>query len=258
VTSVAWGLWEPAGRYAEVSRRQGLPPLDPEAALAALGEILDRDEPAVTVADVDWEVFAPLFTLARPSSLLKGVPTAARALEGARETAEGDGAAELRRELAGRPEAERVGRLEELVRTHVAIVLRYGGSDVVEADRPFRDLGFDSIAAVELRNRLRAATGMSLSSTAAFDHPTPRALAVHLAAGLLPEEQDPAQDRLTDLETALSALTADDPRRAGLVNRLRALVWKYGELSEDAGPEGDLTTATADEMFALLDQELGS
>ncbi|MFJ1991459.1 type I polyketide synthase [Streptomyces asiaticus] len=274
--SIAWGLWDlpyggaaadaTATSHTERSRRQGLPPLDPRPALTALRQVLDHDDPGVTVADVAWERFAPLFTLARPRRLFDGVPAARQAIEAARGPAEDSGtdeASALRRELAALPEDERVERLLALVRAHVAAVLHYPAPEAVEPDRPFKELGFDSIAAVELRNRLRAATGLSLPTTVVFDYPTPRTLAGHLLTEVDPGEADaahPASGHLDELEAALAGLPAGDPRRAGLVNRLQALVWKYTataqEADEPAG-EQDLTAATADEVFALIDRELG-
>ncbi|MEU8878021.1 type I polyketide synthase [Streptomyces javensis] len=274
--SIAWGLWDlPYGgeaadatttSHTERSRRQGLSPLDPGPALTALRQALDHDDPGVTIADVVWERFAPLFTLARPSRLFDDVPAARQAIETARGPAEdtrADEASALRRELAALPEDERVERLLALVRAHVAAVLRYPAPEAVEPDRPFKELGFDSIAAVELRNRLRATTGLSLPTTVVFDYPTPRTLAGHLLTEVDPGEAGaahPASGHLDELEAALAGLPTGDPRRAGLVNRLQALVWKYTataqEADEPAG-ERDLTAATADEVFALIDRELG-
>ncbi|MFD0448045.1 beta-ketoacyl reductase [Streptomyces indonesiensis] len=174
--------------------------------------MLDHDDPGVTVADVAWERFAPLFTLARPSRLFHGVPAARQAIEAARGPAEDTGtdeAAALRRELAALPEDERVERLLALVRAHVAAVLHYPAPEAVEPDRPFKELGFDSIAAVELRNRLRAATGLSLPTTVVFDYPTPRTLAGHLLTEVDPGEADaahPASGHLDELEAALAGL----------------------------------------------------
>ncbi|MFE9063833.1 type I polyketide synthase [Streptomyces violaceusniger] len=274
--SIAWGLWDlpyggdttdgPVAAHTERSRRQGLSPLDPRPALTALRQVLDHDDPRVTIADVEWERFAPLFTLARPSRLLDDIPAARRAIEAARGAAEDTGtdeASALRRELGPLAEDERVERLLALVRAHVAAVLHYPAPEAVEPDRPFKELGFDSIAAVELRNRLRATTGLSLPTTVVFDYPTPRALAGHLLAEVDPGETGAAQPlsgHLDELEAALAGLPTGDPRRAGLVNRLQALVWKYTATEQEAGgpaDEQDLTAATADEVFALIDRELG-
>ncbi|MEU8827595.1 type I polyketide synthase [Streptomyces sp. NPDC048636] len=284
--SLAWGLWDLAddgdtggdsggegqgealGVHTERSRRQGLTPLDPRLALTALRQALDHGDPALAIADVGWERFVSLFTLARASRLFDGVPAARQAVETGLDPADGVGSAEasaLRQEVAALPEDERTGRLLALVRAHVAAVLHYPSPGAVEPDRPFKELGFDSIAAVELRNRLRAATGLSLPTTVVFDYPTPDALAGYLLAHVLPEESatdHPALGHVEGLESALAALPAGDPRRAGLVNRLQALLWKYTGTADEATGEAadgdDLTAATADEMFALIDRELGA
>ncbi|WP_455681621.1 type I polyketide synthase [Streptomyces hygroscopicus] len=270
--SIAWGLWDlPYGdgapaAHTERFRRQGLSPLDPRPALTALRQELDHDDPGVTIADVAWERFAPLFTLARPSRLFDGVPAARQAIEAARKPAPDTGAeqaAALRRELAALAGDEREERLLTLVRAHVAAVLRHPAPEAVEPDRPFKELGFDSIAAVELRNRLRASTGLSLPTTVVFDHPTPRSLADRLLADVGPGESAtalPVSGHIDEVEAALAGLPAGDPRRAGLVNRLQALVWKYTAGVDGPGEradERDLAAATADEVFALIDRELG-
>ncbi|QKW53947.1 type I polyketide synthase [Streptomyces buecherae] len=279
VTSVTWGLWDLAApgaaagsspeidQHTERLRRQGLTPLDPGLATAALGRLLDHDDPHLAVADVAWDRFAPLFTMARPSALLDGVPQARRALDAAREPdagAPGDGAAALREELTALPAPDRTERLLTVVRAQVASVLHYPSPDAVDPDRPFKELGFDSIAAVELRNRLRGATGLTLSTTLVFDYPTPSTLTEYLLTQLLPADADqahPALGRIDEVEAALAELPASDPRRTGLVNRLQALLWKYSATATDATPQAtadeDLAGATADEVFALID-ELGA
>ncbi|MFI0822784.1 type I polyketide synthase [Streptomyces sp. NPDC021098] len=278
--SIAWGLWDlpdgadteqsggdtphPLAPHTERSRRQGLSPLNPRWALNALRQVLDHDDPQMTIADVTWERFAPLFTLARTSRLFDTVPTARHAIEAAQERADGetglDGAGALREELAALDEDERAGRLLALVRGHVAAVLHYPAPEAVDPGRPFKELGFDSIAAVELRNRLRAATGLSLPTTVVFDYPTPETLAGYLLAQLAPEESataHPGVGHLDALEAALAGMAAEDPRRAGLVNRLQGILWKYNE-GTPADEQQDLAAATADEVFALIDRELGT
>ncbi|HEU5469843.1 MAG TPA: SDR family NAD(P)-dependent oxidoreductase [Actinophytocola sp.] len=179
-TSISWGMWADAGMAArggadEYLRRRGLLPMRPELAVAALGAAVDRGETCVTVADLDWERFAAAFTSGRPSPLLGELPEVALALaETAAETAaDGPG---LAAELAGVAAAERAHLVLELVRRQTAAVLGYPDVAAVEADRPFKDLGLDSLTAVEVRNRVAGAAGVRLPVTLLFDYPTPRAV----------------------------------------------------------------------------------
>ncbi|WP_338900155.1 SDR family NAD(P)-dependent oxidoreductase [Streptomyces sp. TG1A-60] len=198
--SVAWGPWAEAGMATrgeaeEFLRRRGLAALAPELAIAALAQAVDRGESCVTVADVDWERFAPAFTSSRPSPLLADLPEATRALTG-NEPAADTGSALVRR-LTAAPAAQRGRILLDLVRERVATVLGHSTADVIEPDRAFRDLGFTSLSAVELRNALGAETGLALPATLVFDHPTPGELAAHLAGELL-----------DDMETTSAAVSA--------------------------------------------------
>ncbi|MGW7324887.1 SDR family NAD(P)-dependent oxidoreductase [Streptomyces sp. NPDC054845] len=192
-TSVAWGLWggpgmaEGAGE--ESLGRRGIKAMDPEEGIEALHRALDQGDVCVTVVDVDWAEFAPRTAALRPGRLFDTVPEARRALEEERRRAAADSAAGpadgLARRLAGLPEAERSRVLVELVRAEAATVLRHPGTDAVRPDRAFKDAGFDSLTALELRNRLNRATGLNLPATVVFDRPSPSVLAAHLLGTLL-------------------------------------------------------------------------
>ena len=180
-SSVAWGPWGGGGMARGESgqqlARRGLRLMDPEQAAAALAAVLDSGETLVTVADVDWERFVPPFTVRRPSPLIAALPEAAAVLAAARDAAGPAGGSPLAAELAGLPAGEQARKLAALVRAETAAVLGYPGPGAVDPGLPFRDLGLDSLTAVELRNRLAAATGLRLPATLVFDYPTPDALA---------------------------------------------------------------------------------
>nr|WP_232246482.1 type I polyketide synthase [Kitasatospora mediocidica] len=193
-TSVAWGPWAGSGMAADGAlearmRRGGVPPMAAGLAIAALQRALDLDETSVTVADIDWERFAPGFTASRPSPLVSGLAEVRKTRESAlAPTAGAADSGTLAGRLAGLAVAERERVLLETVRSAVADVLGHAGADAVEATRAFKELGFDSLTAVELRNRLNAATELRLPTTLIYDYPTPLALAEHLLAELLGEQ----------------------------------------------------------------------
>ncbi|QLJ03455.1 SDR family NAD(P)-dependent oxidoreductase [Streptomyces sp. NEAU-sy36] len=197
-TAVSWGPWADGGMVEdgddeERLRRRGLRTMPPAAAITALQRALDRDETQLTVADVDWARFIVPFTLGRPSPLLGDLPEV-RATLAEDATGEGHGSGALAENLATLPPEDRTRTLVELVRTHAAAVLGHRTAGAVDADRPFRDLGFDSLTAVELRNRLNGATGLALPTTLVFDHPTAADLAAHLLGELTGDRAEPATE----------------------------------------------------------------
>ncbi|MCC3779828.1 beta-ketoacyl synthase N-terminal-like domain-containing protein, partial [Streptomyces sp. UNOB3_S3] len=203
--SVAWTPWSGGvtaeGSDAEAMRRYGIAPLEPQAALAELERALARGAGSVAVADVDWEQFLSSFTSVRPTALFDELPEARRMRAAGTTAAGGPGVAdaapgsgtELARALRALPVAERDKTLMDLVASHVAVVLGEGSATAVDPDRAFKDVGFTSMTAVELRNRLKEATGLTLPASLVFDHPNPRALAGHLRTELLGEDPDAAE-----------------------------------------------------------------
>ncbi|MEU0297349.1 type I polyketide synthase, partial [Streptomyces microflavus] len=223
-TTVDWGIWQAenpwqdrvAGADADLFNleQHGLPRIAPDLAFHALRQALDDDETVLTVADVDWERFAAVFTSTRPSPLLTGIPEARRALEAAAGDAEAPAAALLRQRLATLAESEQHRLLLDLVRTHAAAVLGHATVDAIRPGRAFQDLGFASLTAVELRNRLNAATGLRLPSTLIFDHPSSTALAQEIRTELLGRQATdpaPSDPRLSDPARSVTDAAAHPP-----------------------------------------------
>ncbi|MGK5638496.1 type I polyketide synthase [Streptomyces sp. URMC 126] len=267
-TSIAWGPWGGGGMTddegAVQMQRRGLRLLEPEQAVQALAQVLDGRERLMTVVDVDWARFAPPFTMRRPSPLIESLPEVVDVLaanENDGGTAEAEAGNALAARLAGLSRAEQDRLLIDLVRTEAAAVLGHASVDLVEADRSFSDLGADSLTAVELRDRLGAATGLRLPSTLLFDYPTPAALADHLRAGQT-EEADAARPVLAELdklENMLATLSGDDAS-AQITNRLEVVLAKWREAQErtaDTGVEEKLESSTDDEVFDFIGKELG-
>ncbi|MEV0643077.1 SDR family NAD(P)-dependent oxidoreductase [Streptomyces sp. NPDC050619] len=188
-TSVAWGPWADAGMAAEPAvaahlERMGLRALEPATAVDALERVLDGGRACATVLDADWSRFAAATAYARRGSLLRELMPDTEETGTGRDRFTAVGG-ELAEELRGRPPAERERIVLSRVRSAVAAVLGHASGAAIDAERPFTDLGFDSLTAVELRNRLGAATGLRLPATLVYDHPTPAALADFLRAQVL-------------------------------------------------------------------------
>ncbi|MCR0991646.1 type I polyketide synthase, partial [Streptomyces albidoflavus] len=252
-TSLAWGPWDgdgmAAGAAGEELRQHGLTPMAPDAALTALAAPLA--DPCLTVADVEWQRFAALFTAARPSPLLAALPDAGPQ-DGA-DTASGAGSDEADastpvpaaaaglsahgRTLLALPAEERASALRELVRDRTARVLGHGpgAGHAVRSDHAFRDLGLSSLTAVELRDALSAALGVRLPASAVFDHPTPAALAALLdtrISGQLPGGAAPARTpaaRVTDEPLAIVSMACRYPGGVDSPEQLWSLLATGGE-----------------------------
>ncbi|MCX4902867.1 type I polyketide synthase [Streptomyces sp. NBC_00878] len=193
-TSVAWGGWADGGmlsdfdQLADQLQRMGVRPMRPESAMDVLWEAVEYGETTLTVSDMDWERFAPVYAMSRRRPLIEEIPEAARVLSPSGDSASGgddSAAGQLRASLAGLGTAEQRAALLDLVRGRAAAVLGHDEPAQIAGGRPFKDLGFDSLTATELRNRLAAATGLKLPATLVFDHPTPTALAEYLRDELL-------------------------------------------------------------------------
>ncbi|MFF3396878.1 beta-ketoacyl synthase N-terminal-like domain-containing protein, partial [Streptomyces sp. NPDC002669] len=191
-TSIAWGLWESSGGMggtlsrADLDRlaETGAGALTVEQGLAAFDEALGHHRPALAAIPMNAAALRKRAERGALPPIMRGLVRAPmrRAAAGGSGTKSGTTLVER---LAALPEAEQTQLLLDLVRDEVAAVLGRSGGSALEPNRTFKTLGFDSLSAVELRNRLGATTGHRLSPTLVFDHPTPAALATHLRTVLL-------------------------------------------------------------------------
>nr|WP_325051318.1 SDR family NAD(P)-dependent oxidoreductase [Streptomyces corynorhini] len=189
--SLAWGPWADSGSMlgglgdVDLARlgRTGLVPLSDAEGLDLFDAALASGEAALIPARVDGSALRRIPAEETPP-VLRGLVRAPKRRAG-RGAARPAAAAALRERLAARTGAEREEIVLDLVRTHAAAVLGHADGATVVSGLTFKELGFDSLTAVELRNRLAGAVGAPLSSTLIFDHPTPTALARHLETELL-------------------------------------------------------------------------
>ncbi|MFC8913323.1 SDR family NAD(P)-dependent oxidoreductase, partial [Streptomyces cinereoruber] len=182
-TALAWGLWGEGGMGEKLGgsdlarmARSGVVAMTEDEGLALFDAAFGRPEPLLVPARLD-------LAAVRARAAADGVPPLLRGLVRAplrRVAAAAPAAGGLAAELAGLDEAGQRRRITELVREQAAAVLGHASAAAVDVTSGFKDLGFDSLSAVELRNRINAATGLRLSATLIFDHPSPQALVAHL------------------------------------------------------------------------------
>jgi acyl transferase domain-containing protein len=244
--SVAWGPWAGPGMFEAVAGRSqdlaGLTAMAPQVALDAL----ERCAPGCTVvADVDWNRLGR-----RPRGLLAELT--ADAQPGSPEP--------LPAEVLALPDEDLREFLLGRVVAHVSAVSGHPAADVPPGE-PFKQLGMDSLATIQLRNRLSAETGLRLAATVVYEHPTPAELADHLTDGLrtplAPPSSRPVLDRLRDLEEALGATTATQDARTEITAALEGLVRRWRG-AEGLDVVSDLDIASDEEMYGLIDAVLGT
>ncbi len=261
-TSMAWGLWaRETGMTAGLGgtdktrvRRIGALPIADQHGLALFDAALAGEEALALTVSVDP---AGLRTLADAGAL----PPILSGLAPRRSRRRPSPSISLAERLAALPASEHEALVLGLVRGEAAAVLGHSSAEEVPVDRPFNELGFDSLAAVEMRNRLGQATGLRVPATVVFDYPTVSALAGYLL-GEIGEAAKPSADaELGRLEAALGALPADDPGRSGLAAHLRALAADLEEAVGDGDGDSDvdrLESASDEELFDFIDDKVGA
>ncbi|MBB5896765.1 acyl transferase domain-containing protein/NADPH:quinone reductase-like Zn-dependent oxidoreductase/acyl carrier protein [Kutzneria kofuensis] len=268
--SLAWGLWEqPSAMTEHLDRtalarlaKSGAGALSAEQGLALFDAAFDTSQAVVVPALLDTSALRGRDPESLPS-VLRGLAGRSARRVAARSTAVVATSSWSQR-LTGLSADEQRTVLLDLVRSTVAAVLGHGDPDSIAAERPFKEIGFDSLTAVELRNRLNSAAGLRLATTAVFDHPTPTALAEHLWAQVAPAASGTASALLAELdrlEAAMAAAAGLDGDREELAARLQNFLLRLGDAAEPARDGAEvtekLTAATDDEIFDFIDNELG-
>ncbi|MCG6495743.1 SDR family NAD(P)-dependent oxidoreductase [Kitasatospora sp. A2-31] len=272
-TSLAWGLWADAtGMTGELNEadlarmeRTGVGALSQELGLELFDNSLGSETALLVPVRLDLAALRLQAQDGMLPALLRGLVRTAT-----RRTASTGGS--LTQRLAGLTEADAEQFVRELVQAQVAAVRGNASGAEVPADRAFKELGFDSLAAVELRNRLTRITGLRLPATLVFDHPTPADVARLLlkeasGGGTTAEVRSPFDEELTRFEALLTAAVGDErvlagiePRLRYLSNRMRAVLSGHDSHMDDAGSTADdeFDDVSDDEMFDLIDKELGA
>ncbi|SOE09526.1 Acyl transferase domain-containing protein [Streptomyces sp. 2323.1] len=283
--SLAWGLWHAEhGMGDQLARadlrrmtRSGMRALSPDEGLALFDAALAQPEPADPAGTTGPGRPAVLLPMVLDTSRMRadGVPAMMQALvrtptrrvldSGAGSAGAESQAAVLVGQLAAMSVKEQERTLLHLVRRHAAEVLGHARGETVDPLRGFVELGFDSLTALELRNRLGRASGLRLPSTLIYDHPTPLAAARHLRTELVDEDVTAGpslEAELAGLEAAMSGAVPDAAEHARVSARLRALAAQWGEAYRPDGEHtleddrAELESVSADELMDILDGEL--
>ena len=275
--SIAWGMWEETSamtrhlgdRDKARMSRVGLAALSTRQALEMLDSALLGEHPVVVATRLDRGALAR-DSVALPPLLSQLATRPARRVLDHTDMVSMTG---LRARLQGLTPEQRQRELVELVCSNAATVLGHSTADI-NAENAFGDLGFDSLTAVELRNRLKIATGLTLSPTLIFDYPTPFALAGHLETQLAtttttttsepPDRMARFNDIARELQALLNQPDWSPGDKARLVARLETLLTTlisppqttHSEHPTDAFDD-DITTATESQLFAILEEDLG-
>jgi acyl carrier protein len=248
-TSLSWGPWEDggmAGALADANTarmaRGGLLSVSVQSGLALLDAALAADQPALAPLRMD-------LTALRANA--DGAQAMLRGLIGARTRRRATGEDESWARVRDLPADERDRTLLTLVCKAAAAVLGHDRPEAIDPEKGFLDLGFDSLTAIEFRNRIDRAAGTRLPATLIFDYPSPADLVTRLRTDLAGVAMSSVDSKLAELESALATLDATEQARVAA--RLRTLLATW--TSED---HEELSEATAEELFDILDDELES
>ncbi|MFC8383321.1 type I polyketide synthase [Nocardia sp. NPDC057272] len=258
-TAMAWGLWERGtgitGHLTERDlrrmRREGLIPLTDDDGMSLFDNALSTGRALAVPARLDLTALGSLGDVDEMPAMLRSL------LRGPRRAAGGgsDESAKLLSSLTGQEPAEQERIILGVIRSHAAAVLGHASAEAVPADTAFTDLGFDSLGAVEFRNRLEAATGAKLRTTIVFDYPNAAALASYLRTEIAPVDDPGARiaGQLDAVAAGCAGVELPPERVEELLLRINDLVRTLrGDSPRDL--VDNIDGADDDALFDLIDQ----
>ncbi len=255
-TSIAWGLWEESGLDAVQLGRlnlMGIRALTAEEGLRLLDLACGGPDPLMVALRLD---FAALREQAREGFLS---PLMRDLVQTSVHSVSGRFGGVLAARLAVAPADEHEAVVLAFVREQIAVVLGHSSPESIDAEQTFKELGFDSLGAVYLRNRLNTATGLRLPATLVFNYPTPLALAAHLRDQMASEGSgESVEESVRQLRETLLARGLDHEERARLAVRLRAMAEELQREETEDGEQGvaeRIEAATATELFEMYESE---
>jgi polyketide synthase 12 len=262
--SLAWGLWDQAsamtGALGAADRarfgRDGIIAMSSDEALELMDTALIVDEPFLLPAHIDLAALRVKFDGGTLPPMFVDLINARTRRQVDDSLAAAKSKSALLQRLEGLPEDEQQAVLLDLVRANIATVLGNSSPESIDPDRAFQELGFDSLTAVEMRNRLKSATGLALSPTLIFDYPNSAALAGYMHRELVgaAEQQSPAAaPGEAEIQRVVGSIPVKRLRQAGVLELLLALA------NEADGGRGDgqspAAPVTSEKDIADMDLE---
>ena len=266
--SLGWGLWDQAsnmtGSLASVDfarfARDGIMAMSSAEALQLLDTAMVVDEPFLLPARIDTTALRAKYDAGTLPPMFVDLINARARRQVDDSLAAAKSKSALLERLEGLPEDEQHAVLLDLVRSHIATVLGNTTPEAIDADKAFQELGFDSLTAVEMRNRLKAATGLALSPTLIFDYPNSAALAGyfrHELVGASTESTPQVAPGEAEIQRVVASIPVKRLRQAGVLDLLLGLANEAGEDGAAENREKDIATMDLDDLVnaALLDDD---
>ncbi|HWF28646.1 MAG TPA: type I polyketide synthase [Mycobacterium sp.] len=258
--SLGWGLWDQAsamtGALGAADRarfgRDGIVAMSSDEALELMDTALIVDEPFMLPAHIDRAALRVKFDAGTLPPMFVDLINAPSRRQVDDSLAAAKSKSALLQRLEGLPEDEQYAILLDLVRSNIATVLGSSSAEAIHPDRAFQELGFDSLTAVEMRNRLKSATGLALSPTLIFDYPNSAALAGYMHRELVgtSERQTPvAVPGEAEIQRVVGSIPVKRLRQAGVLELLLAL-------ANEAEGTGQATTPGVTTEKDIADMDL--